>query len=247
MNYRNNALRSRKKESDKKFLDHFVRDEIQLIKILCKKLQQEGVFSPHPKFKQVVKGEVRLAASFKFYPEWEKWYKKCYPPSTLGPPPVQPPIDILIVDTQFQLLAVEVKHMIPRVKTFFNRSYYEGIEQALALLELGFSYVSLWQCFDNAPASAIISYRKVIQELISELNLPINYKALRIVGVKKEEIGHEKINFLDVTYIEDFQKAPQADFRYLSYGGSRNPLQEKNKVKRKENILRNLLKIPYIK
>jgi len=229
---------------DKKILDHFVKDEPELVKILCKKLEEEGVFFSRPKFNQV-KGPVKPSSS-KFYPEWERWYKKLYPHPTLGPPPAQPDIDILITDNQLQLLAIEVKHMIPVVRTFFERSYYEGIGQALALLELGFSYVSLWQCFDNAPAPRIVIYRKLIQEVISELKLPINYKALRIVGVK-EEGGGQKVKFLDVTHVENFQRASEADFRNLPYNGPTNPLREKQEVKRKENIIRNLLNIPYIK
>ena len=241
--YKNNIPGSRKK-SDKRILDHLVKNERELVKILREKLEEEGVFPPHPLFKQV-KGVVKPFSS-KFYPEWERWYKELYPDSTLGPPPAQPDIDILIVDTQLQLLAIEVKHMIPVVRTFFKPSYYEGIGQALALLELGFSYVSLWQCFDNAPAPPIVRYRKLVQELISELKLPINYKALWVIGVK-EEGGGQKVKFLDVTHVEDFQKASEADFRNLPYGGSINPLREKQEVKRKENIVRNLLNIPYIK
>ena len=83
-------------------------------------------------------------ASHKFYDHWIEWWGA----SSL---PAQPQIDLLIVD-RLTLLAVELKYfrMVKgKGRGRVNYPFYEGIEEALALLRFGFACVSLWQCFDR--------------------------------------------------------------------------------------------------
>ncbi len=184
-------------------------------------------------------------SSREYYSYWREWHRPLLGPP--APPPAQPDIDILIVDIKLQLLGIEVKYMKPKLtedmkrlkRAFFQRSFYEGIGEALALLRFGFTCVSLWHCFSiDAGASIIRSYREATRNLIDSLKLPINYKALKIIKRDGEP------SLLDVTHISDLTKALHPNFRSLPYGAL-NPLQKDNEVKNNENFLRNALRIPF--
>ena len=61
-------------------------------------------------------------------------------------PPLQPEIDMILCKAD-KMMAVEVKYF-RRKGNGLDHSFYEGIEQSLALLRWGFNYVALWQLFD---------------------------------------------------------------------------------------------------
>lgn len=63
-------------------------------------------------------------------------------------PPLQPEIDIILCKGN-QLNAIEIKYFEMKGNSL-NRSFYEGIEQALALLRWGFNHVALWQLFEDS-------------------------------------------------------------------------------------------------
>jgi excisionase family DNA binding protein len=207
-----------------------VNNEKELTELLYQKLQESNSFKE-------IKAHINLA-SRKFYSHWKKWYKSSYfEPSV--PPPAQPEIDLLLVDSRFQLFGVEIKHMIPKGETF-NQSFYAGVGEAIALLRFGFKCVSLWHCFEiSATEPAIWGYRDATQKLIYSLSLPINYNALKLIE------REQKVDFLDITNTIDFSKAPMPSFGSLPYGLS-NPLCDKDdEVERNEDFLRNILNIPH--
>jgi hypothetical protein len=81
----------------------------------------------------------------------EKWFEIYGKPLNINPkliPPLQPEIDMIFCKGN-EMMAVELKYFQRRGKGL-DHSFYEGIEQALALLRWGFDYVALWQLFDSS-------------------------------------------------------------------------------------------------
>lgn len=63
-------------------------------------------------------------------------------------PPLQPEIDMILCEDN-TMTAVELKYF-RRKGRGLNHSFYEGIEQTLALLRWGFDHVALWQLFEES-------------------------------------------------------------------------------------------------
>jgi len=63
-------------------------------------------------------------------------------------PPLQPEIDMILCKED-EMTAVEIKYFEMRGNSL-SRSFYEGIEQTLALLRWGFDHVALWQLFEES-------------------------------------------------------------------------------------------------
>ncbi|MFC1506990.1 hypothetical protein ACFLQ6_07965 [Thermoproteota archaeon] len=101
-------------------------------------------------------------------------------------PPLQPDVDIFFRKKN-DIRAMEVK-IFHKDKGSLNRSYYEGIDQALALLTLGFDNVTLWHIFAQDIEPRIIArYGSLCQIFIREqLKLPIDFTTLQMT-IKDEE------------------------------------------------------------
>lgn len=65
-------------------------------------------------------------------------------------PPLQPEIDMILCKED-KMIAVEIKYFEIKGNSL-SRSFYEGIEQTLALLRWGFDHVALWQLFEESVA-----------------------------------------------------------------------------------------------
>ena len=102
-------------------------------------------------------------------------------------PPLQPDIDILFRNNE-DIRAVEVKVFKITGEGRLSRSYYEGIDQALALLMLGFNRVALWHIFDrNVGIKWFARHGSSLQLFIREqLKLPIDFTALYLIRSKKD-------------------------------------------------------------
>lgn len=96
-------------------------------------------------------------------------------------PRMQPEIDIVLKKGE-DIRAIEVKFFKIRSNDSLSLSYYEGIDQALALLMYGFNKTALWHVFDqDIELSKVITYGSVAQVFIVEqLRLPINFTAIRL-------------------------------------------------------------------
>lgn len=102
-------------------------------------------------------------------------------------PLAQPEIDLVVRDMNDKLFGIEVKYLKFEINAIFpprtDKSYYEGMGQALALLMFGFDCVSLWHCFDDSEGGdpgSIERYSEATRNLVTINNLPINYFVLRI-------------------------------------------------------------------
>jgi len=180
-----------------------------------------------------------------FYWEGRKLFTS--DPSDYLYPLAQPEIDFIVQDTNDKLLGIQVKYL--KFETDYihpNRpkpTYYEGIGQALATLNFGFDRVSLWHCFDfeggRGALADIHRYADATHELISILNLPINYFAF---WIPKRE---------DIFYISSSWYENKSDFKLLpglpSLYGKKNPLQSIPQVKKMNEFLRKTLDIPLLK
>ena len=114
-------------------------------------------------------------ASYKYKEYWTKWFGE-------NIPPLQPQIDLLLVKRDdFSLRAIEVKYFEMKGKRM-DKSYYEGIGEALALMNFGFESVALWQCFNkDVPLSLMNNYATHVANLRETLSLPIDYTCFQVV------------------------------------------------------------------
>jgi hypothetical protein len=72
--------------------------------------------------------------------QWHNAYGRPLEVPTSLIPPLQPEIDMILCKGQ-SMLAIELKYF-KRKGNSLNHSFYEGIEQALALLRWGFDHVA---------------------------------------------------------------------------------------------------------
>ena len=198
-----------------------MKDETALALVLKRNLEE--------KFKEV-HSNINLA-SYNFYQHWKKWF---------GPimPPAQPQIDMLLVDSRFQLLTVELKYFRAIKKARVNYPFYEGIGEALALLRFGFLCVSLWHCFDvEVPISIVSRYARDATNLINALNLPIEYRGI-LIDKSDDNVVFKRFSAVaGAIYAAEKSELP-------SCYGKLNPLRSTENSKRMLDFLRSILRIP---
>jgi len=163
-------------------------------------------------------------------------------PETLIPP-LQPEIDMLLC-REDTMTAVELK-FFKRRGGGLDHSFYEGIEQSLALLRWGFDHVALWQLFDypSINKDELWFYGGWTWRFLHHdaehggLNLPIEFTFMLVM---KEG---ERYDFYPVqpiprdTGIELKVLPPPYDPRFLITYRHRNPLLDCPEVLRLRNML----------
>ena len=175
-------------------------------------------------------------SSHKFKENWISWWGLTSPPS-------QPEIDIIVVDKNFELYAIELKYLVISKKKV-NRSFYTGIEQALALLTFGFNCVNLWHCFDkDFPKYIYGQYESSVKNLIKDLKLPIDYQALYMDKYKDRIKAYPIING-EPFIIEIKETGYRAEPVIQPINRVSNPLKFKENSKKKVDSLRRALNIP---
>lgn len=198
-----------------------MKDETDLASVLKSNLKEQ--------FKEVC-SNINLA-SYNFYKHWKKWF---------GPimPPAQPQIDLLLVDSRFQILAVELKYFRIIKKARVNYPFYDGIEEALALLRFGFLCVSLWHCFDvEVPISVVSRYTREATNLINALNLPIEYRGI-LIDKSDDNVVFKRFSAVaGAIYVAQEPELP-------SCYGKLNPLKSTEDSKKMLDFLRSILRIP---
>ena len=100
---------------------------------------------------------------------------------------LHPDIDILLsqeAELAPKLIGVEVKAIYIRKWRQANIKYYEGLDEAIALLRFGLDAVRLWQVFvmpetdENAREQMIskfVEYQLPMRDIVRTLQLPIGY------------------------------------------------------------------------
>jgi len=99
----------------------------------------------------------------------------------------QPDIDILYVHPARKntIYAAEVKYF-KRRKQKVNYPFYEGIDEALALLRFGVDRVSLWHYFEESIDVQEMKIRASnTRNLIERLGLPIGYKCSQLIVTRE--------------------------------------------------------------
>jgi len=93
-------------------------------------------------------------------------------------PRLQPEIDVILKKGD-DIRAIEVKLFKLRSNNSLSRSYYEGIDQAIALLMYGFNRAALWHVFDqDIEMGKVNTYGSIAQVfIVDKLKLPIDYTA----------------------------------------------------------------------
>lgn len=114
--------------------------------ILAEALKTKFEQSPNQKFDRIFVSK----RPFQTRELREKWFEIYGKPLKIDPnlvPPLQPEIDMIFCKGK-EMMAVELKYFRRRGNGL-NHSFYEGIEQAIALLRWGFDHVALWQLFEH--------------------------------------------------------------------------------------------------
>lgn len=140
--------------------------------------------------------------------------------------PLQPDIDILWSPTTARrLMAVETKAVRLRLNAgaSLTAAYYDGVDEALALLRFGVDSATLFQVFlipgtsdeqRDAATSSFVAYQKAVVDLIKTLSLPIGYRAAFDVLVDGE-LTDGPLKVLQVGSEDRFLIQPQPN-PYLS-------------------------------
>lgn len=120
--------------------------------ILAVELKRNFEQSPTPKYDRIYVSK----RPFQVKSLKKKWYEMYGRPLKVDPtliPPLQPEIDMILCKGK-TMTAIELKYFRRRKEgKGLNHSFYEGIEQTLALLRWGFDHVALWQLFEYPAIS----------------------------------------------------------------------------------------------
>jgi hypothetical protein len=114
--------------------------------VLAKEFRKRFEQSDEPKFDKIYVSKRPFQAS-KLKKLWHEMYGRPLNVPISLVPPLQPEIDMILCKGN-ELTAVELKYF-RRKGRGLNHSFYEGIEQTLALLRWGFDHVALWQLFEE--------------------------------------------------------------------------------------------------
>lgn len=125
--------------------------------------------------------------------QWHKIYGRPLNVPTSLIPPLQPEIDMILCEGDI-MIAVELKYF-KRKGRGLNHSFYEGMEQTLALLRWGFDHAALWQLFEESITKEELwfyggwTWRFVRdQPKGGGLNLPIEFMFMLVI---KGEGGYD--------------------------------------------------------
>ncbi|MFX0115330.1 MAG: hypothetical protein ACFFB3_12345 [Candidatus Hodarchaeota archaeon] len=119
--------------------------------LLAKELKRNFDQCDPPKFGRIFASKRPFQVP-KLKKQWHNTYGLPLGVPTTLIPPLQPEIDMILCKRD-TLIAVELKHFKRKGRSL-NHSFYEGIEQALALLRWGFDHVALWQLFEESISPA---------------------------------------------------------------------------------------------
>lgn len=100
--------------------------------------------------------------------------------------PTQPEIDLITCRIEKTkklppIYAAEVKYLRTTKDGHVNLSYYSGLDEALALLILGFDHVSLIHLIEKELfMTDLLYYVRTLSDVMRELNLPIGYRVYAV-------------------------------------------------------------------
>ena len=113
---------------------------------------------------------------------YEIWYWRNYVLRAKGLFPRRPEIDLIICRKEKDvkvppLFAAEVKYIRITKTNRVNPSYYSGLDEALALLILGFDKVMLIHLVEEKVLSTVfLDHAKLLSDTIKILKLPLGYR-----------------------------------------------------------------------
>ncbi len=119
---------------------------------------------------------------------YEIWHWKNYILRAKELFPRRPEIDLIICRKEKDskvppLLAAEVKYIRTTRTGRVNPSYYSGLDEALALLILGFDEVMLIHLVEEEVLSTVfLDYAKLLSSMIKSLRLPLGYRVYALTS-----------------------------------------------------------------
>lgn len=182
-----NIIRLEMYKNQEKVLEMKIR---QMERILTQGLKEKFVQTPPQKYDTIYIFK-RPAQSSRLKKKWNKLYRPKNITRDLSPP-LQPEIDMIFCKGN-QIMAVEIKYFEIKGNSL-SRSFYEGIEQTLALLRWGFDYVALWQLFEARIKEELWFYGGWTWKFVHAppelggISLPIEYTMMQ---VQKTENGYD--------------------------------------------------------
>jgi len=145
----------------------------------------------------------------------------------LPAPKLQPDIDLLFTHVNNMVTVTEVKYFRPKRRSL-NLSYYEGLSQALALLQYGFDAVSLMYIFDY---KIFLSRTKHEKEQILQQYGGHAWRFIRkMVDRKRRAFGRLGVglDFTCVIYDPRFKKPRGSEFQVVPMNWRRQTLKIQN-------------------
>jgi hypothetical protein len=168
--------------------------------VLAKEFKKRFEQSTKRKFDRIFVSKRPYQAS-KLKKLWYEMYGRPLGVPTSLVPPLQPEIDMILCKGD-ELTAIELKYFVHRGGGL-NHSFYEGIEQTLALLRWGFDHVALWQLYEETISKEELWFYGIWTWIFLHgkpdsggLNLPIEFTPYRVRKV------HDGFDFLPVNPIE---------------------------------------------
>jgi len=159
-------------------------------RILTQELQRKFEQAPHQPYEKIYILK-RPAQSSTLRKKWNEFYRPRNIVRDLTPP-LQPEID-MIFRRRNEMMAVEIKYFEVKGSSL-SRSWYEGVEQSLALLRWGFDYVALWQLFEAQVKEELWFYGGWMWNFahapseFGGIMLPIDYTMMQ---VQQRENGYD--------------------------------------------------------
>lgn len=158
--------------------------------LLAKELKRKFELNSPQKFDRIYVSKRPFQAP-KLKEQWYDIYGRGLRDSTSLIPPLQPEIDMILCKEE-KMIAVELKYFRRKGKGL-NLSFYEGIEQTLALLRWGFNNVALWQLFEESISPQELwfygGWTWIFLHAKPEdggLKLPIEFTFMRVIENKGE-------------------------------------------------------------
>lgn len=168
--------------------------------------------------------------SYKYKEYWTEWFGKDIPP-------LQPQIDLLLVKQEdFSIRAIEVKYFEMKGKRI-DKSYYEGIDAVLALMNFGFESVALWQCFDKSiPLNLVNNYRIHVLNLRETMSLRFDYSCFQVTEENGNFVFRTPLVYEREVFIDDIPS--NIEWRHT------NPLKYQTESQKILDFIRHVLRIP---
>ncbi|MBI3781323.1 MAG: hypothetical protein HY278_09760 [candidate division NC10 bacterium] len=206
-------------------------NEKDLVKKIEKVIREKKEKGNRPSFLRYTHAHLNLAHKG-FEEIWGNWYTGQTPPKL--------EVDLLCIFEDVQkriddalIVAVEMKYF----RGSSRSSFYQGLDQVLALSLFGFDGLSLWHLFSgDAEESVIKGHSNAVEEITQGYKLPLFYLAAKVGNDLEFSSYSPAVTTGGVDYYLKWMWDYSRD--------NRNPLLQSDEVKKRRKTIKAMLQIP---